>query len=567
MDDAGTYDYVIVGAGSAGAVLAARLSENATSRVLLLEAGGAGRHPWLRIPIGYGKVFHDARVNWKYTAEPSENLGGRALYWPRGKVLGGSSAINAMVWVRGHPADYDSWGDVAPGWDWRDVAPVFRRIEDWGGPPDPARGTGGPVGVTDVSGAMHTLDHAYVAAAGQAGFSFNPDYNGARMTGAGFYQINTRDGLRACTARAYLRPAARRANLHIRTHRLATRILFDGPHARGVEFRHGGRVGRVTARLEVILCGGAINSPQLLQLSGIGPAPLLRRLGLDVVRDAPLVGRNLMDHLGLDLLFASTIPSLNQVLRPLSGKVRAALQYALARRGPLGMSLNHAGGFVRLDGGDGPPDLQLYFSPLSYRQAPSGKRPLMSPDPFPAFRLGFSPCRPTSRGHLEIRSPDPATPPALHGGYLSTDEDRRMMIAGTRLVRRIAQAPALAGVIEAELQPGPDTRDDATILAHAQAQCGTVFHQCGTCGMGRDPARSVVDPRLRVHGISGLRVADASIFPAIPSGNTNAPSIMVGERAADIIKQDAGNRGRHHEDQQDREFPQPSRWLRSRHDR
>ena len=531
------FDFVIVGGGSAGCALAARLSEDAALRVLLLEAGPRGRHPWVRIPLGYGKVFYDARFNWKYDAGPEPTLNGRDMYWPRGRVLGGSSAINAMVYVRGHAQDFDEWD--LPGWSWAEIEPVFRRMEDWRGPAHPARGTGGPLAVTDVSETMHPLSRAYVAAAAQAGIPTNPDYNAGRMEGAGFYQITTRDGWRASAAEAYLTPARGRANLTVMTGALATRILFDGRRAVGVAYRQGRQDHQVRARAEVILCGGALNSPQLLQLSGIGPGGLLQRMGIDVVQDSPQVGRNLADHLGIDMMFTANQPSLNQVLRPLWGKAWAGLQYVLARKGPLAMSLNHGGGFVRLQDGDGAPDLQLYFSPLSYSRAPAGKRPLMNPDPFPAFRMGFSPCKPTSRGFLEIASPDPEAAPKMLGNYLSTDEDCQMMIAGTKLVRRIAAAPALREVIIDEVTPGPAMTSDADMLDNARADGWTVFHQCGTARMGADPVASVVDARLRVHGVEALRVADASIFPTIPSGNTNAPAIMVGERAAEIIREDA----------------------------
>jgi choline dehydrogenase len=533
------FDFVIVGAGSAGSVLANRLTASGKYTVLLLEAGGTDKTPLVQIPIGYGKIFYDAKVNWKYVTEPDPNLDNRPIYWPRGKVLGGSSSINAMVYVRGHQNDYAEWNAVAPGWGWSDVEPLFRRMENWDGAPSPARGTGGPLAVHDVLPEVHPLTRVYLEAAAQAGFPTNPDYNGLNMEGATTYQITTKGGFRASAARCYLDPARKRPNLEIRTRAHVTRVLFEGSRAIGVEYRHKGQTKTARARAEVILSGGAINSPQLLQLSGIGPGRVLQDHGIDVRLDASQVGRNLQDHLGSDNLFVSKVASLNQELRPLLGKMKVALHYALNRKGPLSLSLNQGGGFIRVREDSPGPDLQLYFSPVSYTRAPVGVRPLMSPDPFPGLLIGFNPCKPTSVGHLQIRSPDPFTPPELHPNYLSTEYDRSLMLAGSKLMRRIAATPAMSAVIESELLPGAAVDDDAGLEAYIRKTAWTVFHQCSTCRMGSDPATSVVDPRLRVRGIDGLRVADASIFPSIPTGNTNAPAIMVGEKASDLILQDA----------------------------
>ncbi|MGZ2257539.1 GMC family oxidoreductase [Roseobacter sp. A03A-229] len=534
-----TFDYVIVGAGSAGSVLANRLTGCGRYSVLLLEAGGPDRSPWLHVPLGYGKVFHDARVNWKYQTEPVPALDNRCSYWPRGKTLGGSSAINAMVYVRGHPRDYAEWNAAAPGWGWDDVEPIFRRMEDWDGPPDAARGVGGPLPVHDVSHEVHPLTRLYLEAAAQAGISTNTDYNGAKMSGASCYQINTRGGMRASTARAYLRPAQKRPNLAIRTRAHVTRIRFDDKRAVGVDYLLNGQAKTAEARAEIILSGGAINSPQLLQLSGIGPGHVLQDNGIPVLLDAPHVGQNLQDHLGSDNYYLSHAPSLNQQLRPLAGKMKAVLHYAMTRRGPLSLSLNQGGGFVRLSEASPGPDLQLYFSPVSYTRAPVGVRPLMSPDPFKAFLMGFNPCKPTSVGYLQIRSPDPMQAPELQPNYLATDHDRAVMLAGVRLIRKIAETPAMQTVIKAEHLPGEGVQSDEEISAYLRDHAWSVFHPCSTCRMGSDARTSVVNGRLSVHGLAGLRVADASIFPTIPTGNTNAPAIMVGEKASDLILEDA----------------------------
>ncbi|HVO03181.1 MAG TPA: GMC family oxidoreductase N-terminal domain-containing protein [Candidatus Cybelea sp.] len=530
------FDYIVVGAGSAGCVLANRLSADRGHKVLLLEAGPWDHRFWIQVPIGYGKTFYDGRYNWKYQTAPDPGLGGRPSYWPRGKVIGGSSSINAMVYVRGQAEDFDDWEKAGnPGWGWRDVLPVYRRMEDHALGESLYHGVGGPLHVTEISKTAHPLTAVFVEAGQEAGLAFNPDLNGATQEGVGTYQITTRNGFRLSSARAYLWPALWRPNLAVRTNALATRILFEGKRAVGVAYRYGRRVIEVRARREVILSGGAINSPQLLQLSGVGPAELLKAHGIAVVEDSPAVGQNLQDHLCYDHVYRAKRPSLNNDLYPWWGKVRAALRYLLTRGGPLSLSVNQGGGFIRSRADLARPDIQLYFSPLSYERTPPGIRPLMHPDPFPGFVTSVSPCRPKSRGHLAIHSADPAAAPTIVPNYLSHPDDIAELLAGARFLRQLAATPTLAGVIETELKPGAKAQSDEVLIADIRSRAYSVFHPCGSCAMGPDSQIAVVDHRLRVHGIGGLRVADASIFPAVTSGNINAPAIMVGEKAADLI--------------------------------
>jgi choline dehydrogenase len=533
------YDFIIVGAGSAGCVLANRLSASGRFSVLLLEAGGSDLNFWIWMPIGYGKTFYKRSVNWMYHTEPVPALNGRASYWPRGKVLGGSSAINAMVYVRGQPEDFDEWRAMGnPGWGWEDVLPYFRKSEtnDRGG--DAFRGDSGPVHVATMDRDLHPLCRDFIEAGAQLQLPHNADFNGAAQEGVGTYQNTARGGMRMSAARAYLRPVRGRHNLHIVTHALCERVVIDGGKAVGVGYRRNGVRHTARARHEVILSAGAVNSPHLLHLSGVGPGGLLQARGIGVVHDLPGVGRHLQDHLGLDHLYRSRVPTLNDQLHPWHGKLWHGLRYVLTRRGPLSLGVNQAGGFVRTRPGLDRPNMQLFFSPVSYTKAPPGKRPLMNPDPFPGFLLGMQPTRPTSRGHLEIRSPDPDEAPAIHPNYLSTDHDIREMLEGSRLLRRFAQTPALSRVIAAELAPGPAVQSDDDLIADCRARAGTVFHPVSTCRMGPDARQDVVDARLRVHGMGGLRVVDASIFPTLTSGNTNAPAIMVGEKGADMILED-----------------------------
>jgi len=538
--DAEDFDYIVVGAGSAGCAVAARLTEDGRHRVLLLEAGPSDRRFWVQVPIGYGKTFYDPRVNWMYESEPVPGFGGRRCYFPRGKVLGGSSSINAMVYSRGQASDFDDWEALGnPGWGWKDVLPVYKRMEDHALGAGPWHGAGGPLHVSDVSRASHPLTRSFIKAGEESGLPFTADLNGESIEGIGFYQINTRDGLRMSAARAYLWSARRRPNLRIETGALAGRILFEGRRAVGIAYEQGGRAREARARREVILSGGSINTPQLLQLSGVGPGPLLQSCGIGVVRDSPAVGRNLQDHLCHDYVYRCRVASLNNELNNWPGRIRAGLRYVLTRGGPLALSVNQGGGFFRSSAELTRPNMQLYFCPLTYEKVPPGTRALLKPDPFPGLTLSASPCRPTSRGELRIRSSDPRDAPLIFPNYLSTNHDVEELLAGARFLRRLADAPALAAVIDRELKPGPAVASEGELVADIRARSYSVFHPVGTCRMGPDSAEAVVDHRLRVHGLGGLRVIDASIFPTVTSGNTNAPAIMVGEMGAALVLEDA----------------------------
>jgi len=531
----GDFDYIIVGGGSSGATLAGRLSSNPSVKVLLLEAGPSDGSLKIKVPLGYGSLFYDQKFNWKYETEPEAELNGRRMYWPRGKVLGGSSAINAMVYVRGHQNDFKDWAKVAPSWSWSNVEPLFKKIEAWKGKSSSARGSSGPVGVSNVERDVHPLTNKYLEAGQELGFPLNGDYNGSHMEGVSVYQTTIANGLRVSSASAYISKRNSGRNLRVITNAHVTKLIFDGRRATGVCFSQGNRETTVLTDGEVILSAGALNSPHLLYLSGLGPANELQPHGISVLQDMPHVGRHLQDHIGVDFTLAVNRPSLNQKLRPVLGKFLVGLEYLFFKSGPLAMSLNQAGGFVKSDPSLEIPDLQLYFSPLSYSTAPQGKRPLMSPDPYPAVRLGFNPTKPTSEGWISLKSSDPFESPKFVGNYLSTEEDKKVMISGMHLMRKFLKTKAMRDIVEEELSPGSDFNDDKSFMDFARSEGGTVFHQCGTCRMGKDISSSVVDESLKVHGIDGLRVADASIFPRITTGNTNAPSIMVGEKAADII--------------------------------
>jgi choline dehydrogenase len=535
-----TWDYIVVGAGSAGAIVAARLTESGRHRVLLLEAGPDAGGFWLAMPMGYGKSFYDPAVNWMYMSEPNAGLGGRKVYVPRGKVLGGSSTINAMVYSRGQASDFADWTAAGnPGWDWPSVLATYRRMENHDLGESQWHGSFGPVHVTDTSALIHPMTQVFLTAGVEAGLPLSHDLNGATIEGVGPYQITTVGGQRVSTAQAYLHPARRRRNLRIETEALTTKILFEGKRASGVRYQKHGKTMDVQAGKEVIVAGGTINSAQLLQLSGVGSGDLLQRHGISMVHALAGVGQNVQDHICYDHTFRANVPTLNEDLRPIHKRVLAGLDYILRRRGPLTLSLNQGGGYFHSRPGLAAPNVQLYFCPLSYEKGEPGVRKLLAPDPFPGFYLSISPCRPTSRGSVTIRSADPHEPPAIHLNLLSTDEDAATAVEGARFLRKLAAAPAFGKVIAQEMKPGPKCASDAELLADIRAHAYSVFHPVGSCRMGPDPAHDVVDARLRVHGLKSLRVIDASVFPFVTSGNTNAPAMMIGERGAQFLLEDA----------------------------
>lgn len=533
------YDYIIVGAGSAGCVLANRLSHNPANRVLLLEAGGSDRSPLIQVPLGYGLTYAHPEYNWMYDTEPDPALADRSAYWPRGKVLGGSSSINAMVYVRGQPGDFDDWRDAGnTGWGWADVLPYFKKSEDhvWGA--SDYHGSGGEMRVSEFSDKVHPLCDSFLQTGIALGWPHTKDFNGAQMEGVGLWHMTIRDGVRESAANAFLRPVKKRPNLTVLTRTHATQVMLEAGRAIGVRVLKSGHMHSFHAAKEVIVSGGAINSPQLLQLSGIGPGDWLQRQGVTVQHHAPAVGQGLQDHLCVSYFFKSTVPTLNNDLYPWHGKVKAGIQYLLGRQGPLGMSVNQAGAFVRSRPGLARPDFHLYFNPISYstQSLQAGRMP--NPDPFAAFLISFNTCRPTSRGSVQIRSADALAKPFIRTHFLSTQQDLDDVLAGAALLRRIASTRPLADVVHSEHLPGGDTQTAEHILADFKARAGSVFHASCTCAMGPDPSTSVVDARLRVHGVRALRVIDASVFPSITSGNTNAPTIMVAEKGADMVLED-----------------------------
>ena len=531
-----TFDYIIVGAGSAGCVMANRLSENGKFSVMVLEAGGSDQKFWIQTPIGYGKTFYDKKVNWMYMTEKDPGINNQRSYWPRGKVVGGSSSINAMVHIRGQQQDFNDWRDLGnAGWGWNDVLPYFKKCETYSDGGDEYRGNSGPLCVNNMSRYYHPLCQTYIQAASEYGFNYNPDLNGASQEGIGYYQINTKNGQRMSSARAYLYPALKRNNCHLIKNAQVTRLLFENKTACGVEFQQHGKTLAATASREVIVAAGSINSPQLLQLSGIGPQQLLTDLGIPITHVAEGVGRNMQEHLSYTHYYRSKVATLNDQLSPWWGKLLAGIQYLLFRRGILSLSVNQAGGFVKSQPDRLRPNLQMYFAALTYTTAPPSERPLMQPDAYPGFLSSISQLRPASRGYLRIDSDDPFKHPKIYPNYYSAEQDIKEMLEGARLLRALAKMPALSKVIAEEVTPGVNFDSDDELIDDIRQRSSTVFHPTSTCMMGPDASTAVVDSHCRVYGIKNLRVVDASVFPTVTSGNTNAPTVMVAEKASDLI--------------------------------
>jgi choline dehydrogenase len=539
-DTANTFDYIVTGAGSAGAAIAARLSESGKHRVLLLEAGPPDTNPWIHIPLGFAKTYVDGRVNWKFESAPQPQLANRRIYAPRGKTLGGTSSINGMVYMRGHARDYDEWRQRGcEGWDWDNVLPYFKKAQNQTRDSLKADGerhaTGGPLTVSDTP-AKSELAEAMIAAAEKIGIPRNADFNGATQEGAGYYQTTTSNRRRWSTAKAYLETAKTRPNLEIRTNCQATRVIIENKRATGVEYRSPHGRESVRANREVIVSGGAYGSPQLLQLSGLGPAEHLREMGIDVVADMPAVGSNLHDHFGIYLMWRCTKPiTMNDLENSWPRKIVAGIRYGLFRDGPMAVNGIRAGIFARSDQRLERPDIQINLLEWSTKERSKDR---VIPHDYPGFTLGPVHLLPDGRGTVRLSSPDPLAEPKITFGFLGSEYDMRAMVAGVKLARQIAAQAPMQPYIANEIVPGADKMSDAELEQFVRETGVTNHHPTSSCAMGTG-TNSVVDSRLRVHGIAGLRVADASIMPSVVAGNTNAPSIMIGEKAAAMILEDA----------------------------
>ena len=528
------FDYIIIGAGSAGCVLANRLSSSGKFKVLLIEAGPTDNRFWVKTPIGYGMTFHDETINWAYYTTPETGLGNRQLYWPRGKILGGSSSINALVYHHGHPADYDDWAAAGnPGWNYDAIKPVYDGFEDIIRA-DTQPVSMGKLTISDVADEYHPLKSYFFAMANEMGLQNDA---ACQLDGEGIYPyfITTRKGQRCSSSQAFLTPARGRPNLTIMTDSMATRIETANGRAVAVHVMQKGKAIRLAASCEIILSAGAVNSPQILQLSGIGSGAISQRHGIDAVLDQPNVGLHLSDHLGVNYYQKANQPTLNAILGSWPRVALAGLQYLLQKKGPLSLGVNQLGGLLCAKPNALRPDMQVYINPITYRPALQGGRRPILPDREPGFIFSFNACRPYSTGRVEITDPDWRQPPRIDGNYLSDQRDLDDAVAMARLIGKMQDSATIKGLLAAPVETGLSAMSDQAIINDFRERSGTVFHPCGTCRMGPDAAHAVVDPSLRVHGIDRLRIADASVFPNITSANLNAPTIMLAHKAAQLI--------------------------------
>ena len=531
------FDYIIVGAGSAGCVLADKLSASGRHSVLLIEAGPSDRRFWVRAPIGYGATFNDPAVNWRFHSEPEAGLSGRTVYVPRGKVLGGSSSINALVYHRGQPDDYDDWQRAGNlGWDYQSLLRFFNAYEDVVGPGQTLEKAAGKMTISDVADQYHPIKSAFFEMSRELQI---PHEESCQMMGEGIYPyyITTRNGARCSSAVAFLWPARQRRNLKILTGFTVTKLIMRDGRAVGVAADQHGRSQIFSARAEIILAAGAIGSPQLLQLSGIGPAALSQLHGIDVVYDQPNVGLHMQDHLGINYYHLANRPTLNNILGSWPRLMLAGMRYILQRQGPLSIGVNQLGGLVRATPDAPRLDTQLYINPITYRVTDPHKRRLTKPDPAPGFIFSFNACRPYSTGSVSIKSADPTTAPAIHGNYLNDQRDLDDVVRMARFIGTLQNSPAVQKILAEPPETDLLSMSDDAIIDDFRDRSGTVFHPCGTCRMGPDKRHFVVDSNLRVYGVDGVRVADASVFPNITSANTNAPTIMLAHKAAELILQ------------------------------